>query len=145
MNATATFRACWNCRQAATHTLTREGSLSLDACDNCTRLDRAEAESRGWTITRLSALPAEVERDDEEDASDEDGRHYPFTVLIGRSATYFNDRPSADTYAAQYSSAVVATNCVLGDAPDVPCPNPIIGSRYATAGPLAACAYHLGH
>jgi uncharacterized Zn finger protein len=46
---TVTF--CWNCGQPATHVMTREGSNALHACDNCTRIDRAEAESRGWTIT----------------------------------------------------------------------------------------------
>lgn len=51
---TATFRLCWNCRQPATHTMTREGSNTLHACDNCTRIDRTEAESRGWTITKLA-------------------------------------------------------------------------------------------
>lgn len=50
---TATFRPCWNCRQAATHTLTRPGSITLHACGNCTRIDRAEAQQRGWTITRI--------------------------------------------------------------------------------------------
>jgi hypothetical protein len=48
-----TVRPCWNCRQPATHTLTREGSNTLLACDNCTRIDRAEAESRGWTVGAL--------------------------------------------------------------------------------------------
>jgi hypothetical protein len=43
---------CWNCCQPATHTLTREGCNTLHACDNCTRIDVAEAESRGWTITK---------------------------------------------------------------------------------------------
>lgn len=47
-----TTTRCWNCPQPATHVFTRQGSVTLDACDNCTRLDRAEAESRGWTITR---------------------------------------------------------------------------------------------
>jgi len=46
------MRPCWNCRQPATHTLAREGSITLIACDNCTRIDRAQAESQGWTITR---------------------------------------------------------------------------------------------
>lgn len=45
------MHSCWNCRQPATHTLTREGSTTLHACDNCTRIDRAEAERRGWAIT----------------------------------------------------------------------------------------------
>ena len=49
-----TVRPCWTCKQPATHTLTRKGSISLDACDNCTRIDRAEAESRGWTVTRIA-------------------------------------------------------------------------------------------
>ncbi|MEU1273002.1 hypothetical protein [Streptomyces sp. NPDC005799] len=54
-----TVRLCWNCRQPATHTLTRDGSIPLDACDNCTRIDQAEAETRGWTITRIKrATPA---------------------------------------------------------------------------------------
>lgn len=44
---------CWTCRQPATHTLTRDGSGTLHACDNCTRIDRPEAERRGWTITRI--------------------------------------------------------------------------------------------
>jgi hypothetical protein len=46
-----THTPCWNCRQPATHVLTREGSITLHACDNCTRIDRAEAERLGWTIT----------------------------------------------------------------------------------------------
>lgn len=46
-----TVRPCWTCKQPATHTLTRDGSLTLHACDNCTRIDRAEAQRRGWTIT----------------------------------------------------------------------------------------------
>lgn len=50
-----TVRPCWTCAQPATHTLTREGSTALHACDNCTRIDRAEAESRGWTIAPISA------------------------------------------------------------------------------------------
>lgn len=45
-----THRKCWNCGQPATHTMTREGSITLHACDNCTRIDREEAESRGWTV-----------------------------------------------------------------------------------------------
>lgn len=45
---------CWVCRQPATHTLTRTGSITLHACDNCTRIDRAEAESRGWTVTKTA-------------------------------------------------------------------------------------------
>lgn len=48
-----TVRPCWNCRQPATHTLTRDGSITLHACDNCTRIDRTEAESRGWTVGDL--------------------------------------------------------------------------------------------
>lgn len=46
------YAPCWTCAQPATHTLTRKGSNTLHACDNCTRIDRAEAESRGWTITK---------------------------------------------------------------------------------------------
>lgn len=45
-----TKHPCWTCAQPATHVFTREGSITLYACDNCTRIDRAEAESRGWTI-----------------------------------------------------------------------------------------------
>jgi len=53
-----THRPCWNCRQPSTHTLTRDGDKPLDACDNCTRIDRTEAEARGWTITRINgAVP----------------------------------------------------------------------------------------
>lgn len=48
-------RPCWNCRQPATHTLTRDGSNPLDACDNCTRIDQADAESRGWTVMPITA------------------------------------------------------------------------------------------
>lgn len=55
------MRPCWNCRQPATHTLTREGSNTLDACDNCTRIDRAEAEARGWTVTRNEPKSASYE------------------------------------------------------------------------------------
>lgn len=46
---------CWICAQPATHTLTREGSITLHACDNCTRIDRQQAEARGWTITKKGA------------------------------------------------------------------------------------------
>ena len=55
------IRLCWTCKQPATHALTRDGSIPLDACDNCTRIDRAEAESRGWTIapiTQEEPIPA---------------------------------------------------------------------------------------
>lgn len=48
------FTRCWNCTQPATNVLTREGSITLHACDNCTRIDRAEAEARGWTIASLT-------------------------------------------------------------------------------------------
>jgi hypothetical protein len=50
-----TIRLCWTCKQPATHALTRDGSIPLNACDNCTRIDRAEAEARGWTITKKGA------------------------------------------------------------------------------------------
>ena len=56
--ATITYTKCWNCTQPATHTLAREGSNTLHACDNCTRIDRAEAESRGWTITHIERATA---------------------------------------------------------------------------------------
>jgi hypothetical protein len=49
-----TVRPCWTCKQPATHTLTREGSITLDACGNCTRIDREQAERQGWTITRIN-------------------------------------------------------------------------------------------
>jgi hypothetical protein len=49
-----TVRPCWTCKQPATHTLTRDGSIPLAACDNCTRIDRSEAERLGWTITPIS-------------------------------------------------------------------------------------------
>ncbi|MEH0586212.1 hypothetical protein QA942_19830 [Streptomyces sp. B21-106] len=52
-----TVRPCWTCKQPATHTLTRAGSIPLDACDNCTRIDRAEAESRGWTVGPIGGAP----------------------------------------------------------------------------------------
>lgn len=48
------FIPCWTCAQPATHTLTRSGSNTLHACDNCTRIDRAEAETRGWTIAPIT-------------------------------------------------------------------------------------------
>jgi hypothetical protein len=48
-----TVRPCWTCAQPATQTLTREGSGTLHACDNCTRVDRAEAERLGWTIAPI--------------------------------------------------------------------------------------------
>lgn len=51
-----TVRPCWNCRQPATHTLTRAGSDTLHACDNCTRIDRAEAERLGWTIAPIAPI-----------------------------------------------------------------------------------------
>lgn len=51
------YTPCWNCGQPATHVMTREGSQTLNACDNCTRIDRAEAESRGWTVTQLAGVP----------------------------------------------------------------------------------------
>jgi hypothetical protein len=47
-------RPCWTCKQPATHALTRDGSIPLDACDNCTRIDRTEAERRGWTIKPIN-------------------------------------------------------------------------------------------
>jgi hypothetical protein len=47
-------RLCWTCKQPATHALTRDGSIPLDACDNCTRIDRDEAESRGWTVAPIT-------------------------------------------------------------------------------------------
>lgn len=46
------YTPCWTCAQPATHAFTREDSNTLHACDNCTRIDRTEAESRGWTIAR---------------------------------------------------------------------------------------------
>lgn len=45
------YTPCWTCAQPATHVMTREGSIALHACDNCTRIDRAEAERLGWAIT----------------------------------------------------------------------------------------------
>ena len=49
------FVKCWDaCTQPATHVMTREGSNTLHACDHHTRVDRAEAESRGWTVTPLT-------------------------------------------------------------------------------------------
>ncbi|MEH0542986.1 hypothetical protein QA802_07855 [Streptomyces sp. B21-105] len=51
---TITRTKCWNCAQLATNVMTRKGSESLLACDNCTRIDRAEAERRGWTITPIN-------------------------------------------------------------------------------------------
>jgi hypothetical protein len=54
VTATKAHLKCWTCRQPATHTLTRRGSNTLHACDNCTRIDRAEAESRGWTVTPIA-------------------------------------------------------------------------------------------
>lgn len=55
---TATTRPkCWNCAQLAVNVMTRAGSESLPACDNCTRIDRAEAESRGWTIAPIGGAP----------------------------------------------------------------------------------------
>jgi hypothetical protein len=62
MNATAksTFTKCWDaCREPATHVMTREGSIPLHACDRHTRIDRAEAESRGWTVAPLAATVRE--------------------------------------------------------------------------------------
>lgn len=50
---------CWICNQPATHILTRKGSNTLHACDHHTRIDRAEAESRGWTLKTIAeAAPA---------------------------------------------------------------------------------------
>ncbi|WNI19229.1 hypothetical protein [Actinacidiphila sp. ITFR-21] len=46
---------CWNCPQPATHVFTRQGSNTLDACDNCTHMDRETAEASGWTIARTLA------------------------------------------------------------------------------------------
>lgn len=51
LERTKGFTPCWTCAQPATHVLTREGSITLHACDNCTRIDRAHAEARGWTVT----------------------------------------------------------------------------------------------
>ena len=47
------FVPCWDCRQPATHILTREGSKSLNACGRHARIDRDQAESRGWAVHRL--------------------------------------------------------------------------------------------
>ncbi len=50
----STYVKCWDaCNEPATHLMTREGSIPLRACDRHTRVDRAEAEARGWTITSL--------------------------------------------------------------------------------------------
>jgi hypothetical protein len=46
--------SCWVCAQPSTHVFTRQGSNTLHACDNCTRIDQAEAESQGWTVARVS-------------------------------------------------------------------------------------------
>lgn len=46
---------CWICDQPATHIYTREGSITLHACDHHTRIDRPDAERLGWTITKLTA------------------------------------------------------------------------------------------
>jgi hypothetical protein len=57
MNATAksAFPKCWDaCNEPATHVMTREGSIPLHACDRHTRIDREEAEGRGWTVTPLA-------------------------------------------------------------------------------------------
>jgi hypothetical protein len=54
VTTTKASRTCWNCRQPATHVMTREGSNTLRACDNCTRIDRTEAEARGWTVTPIA-------------------------------------------------------------------------------------------
>lgn len=51
---TITRTKCWNCAQCATNVMTREGSESLPACDNCTRIDREQAERQGWTITPIN-------------------------------------------------------------------------------------------
>jgi hypothetical protein len=61
MNATAkkAYVKCWNCNQPATHVMTRQGSNTLHACDYCTRIDRAEAESRGWIVTPLAVTVRE--------------------------------------------------------------------------------------
>lgn len=59
MNTATTYRPCWNCDQPATHTLTREGSNTLHACDNCTRIDCAEDERLGWTISKKATVMTE--------------------------------------------------------------------------------------
>lgn len=59
MNTTTkkTFGKCWEaCHQPATHVMTREGSNTLHACDHHIRIDRDEAEGRGWTVTRLAVI-----------------------------------------------------------------------------------------
>lgn len=50
----ATHPRCWDCAQPATHVFTREGSNTLRACDYHTRVDRAEAQERGWTVEPLA-------------------------------------------------------------------------------------------
>jgi hypothetical protein len=56
---TEAYVGCWTCNQPATHVFTRESSNTLHACDNCTRIDRTEAESRGWTVSPISVMPRE--------------------------------------------------------------------------------------
>ena len=58
-------KSCWNCRQSATHVFTRQGSNILHVCDNCTRIDRAEAKGNGWTVapqpaTEVAEEPSEA-------------------------------------------------------------------------------------
>lgn len=48
-----THHRCWICNQRATHVMTREGSITLYACDAQIRIDRDEAISRGWTVETI--------------------------------------------------------------------------------------------
>jgi len=76
------FLRCWTCNQPATHTLTREGSNTLHACDNCTRIDRAEAESRGWTITPITGKETRMAKNETVATFTIDGRDYD-VIRIG--------------------------------------------------------------
>ncbi|MEU3613489.1 hypothetical protein ABZ725_14395 [Streptomyces sp. NPDC006872] len=94
-------RPCWNCRQPATHTLTRDGSIPLDACDNCTRIDREQAERQGWTITPIkpeTAQPKPLAVDQEVEF--DDGQGNTLTGVI----TLVWDKPKVDPYVTVVTS-----------------------------------------
>ncbi|GAB2717946.1 hypothetical protein [Streptomyces bullii] len=74
------FAKCWVCNQPATHVFTRAGSNTLHACDSCTRIDRAEAESRGWIITKKGT---EMTKNETVATFNIEGRDYE-VIRIGR-------------------------------------------------------------
>lgn len=105
---TITRTKCWNCAQLATNVMTREGSEPLPACDNCTRIDREQAERQGWTITPIkteentamtsTSQPQSLAVDQEVEF--DDGRGNTLTGVI----TLVWDKPKADPYVSIVTS-----------------------------------------